>query len=74
MKFKSQARLVAISGSLAGETLYSDQDIISIGRDSVNDIQLKDSSVSRCHCVIRRQSIPEPRIWIAATVLWWTVS
>lgn len=53
---RSEARLVAISGSLAGETFYCDQESISIGRDSSNDIQLKDSSVSRRHCVIRREN------------------
>lgn len=54
--FRHESKLIAIPGSLAGETFYCDQDIISIGRDSANDIQLKDSSVSACHCVIRRQA------------------
>ena len=53
---RSEAKLVAISGSLAGETFSCDQDIISIGRDTSNDIQLKDSAVSRRHCVIRSES------------------
>ena len=54
--FQCEAKLVAISGSLAGETFSCDQDSISIGRDSSNDIQLQDSAVSRRHCVIRRKA------------------
>ncbi len=54
--FRHEAELIAIFGSGAGETFYCDQDLISIGRDSANDIQLKDSAISRYHCVIRRKA------------------
>jgi len=47
-------RLIAISGSLKGTTFAIDQDEVSIGRDLSNSFSLNDPSVSRRHCLIRR--------------------
>jgi len=47
-----QARLVAISGPLAGEVLPITASCVKIGRDSSNDICVSDLSVSRSHCTI----------------------
>src|SRR5947209_15416566 len=48
----AQARLVAISGPLAGEVLPLTADGVRIGRDSSNDIYLADLALSRAHCTI----------------------
>ncbi len=47
-------RLIAISGSLKGTTFAVDADEISIGRDPSNSFSLNDPSVSRHHCLIRK--------------------
>ena len=47
-------RLIAINGSLKGSTFPLENDEVSIGRESVSDISLGHSSVSRRHCLIKR--------------------
>ena len=47
-------RLVAISGSFRGTTFALDVDEISIGRDRENVVRLNHPSVSRRHCLIKR--------------------
>ena len=47
-------RLIAINGSSKGSTFPLDEDEISIGRESVSSIPLSHSSVSRRHCLIKR--------------------
>ena len=48
------ARLIAISGALKGTTFALTQDEVSIGRDLSNTVSLNDPSVSRRHCLIRK--------------------
>jgi Nif-specific regulatory protein len=48
-------RLVAINGSKKGTTFPLSTAEITIGRESSNDIALKHTSISRRHCVIRRE-------------------
>ena len=48
-------RLVAINGSLKGNTFSLDEDQVSIGRESASSISLSHSSVSRRHCLIERK-------------------
>ncbi len=48
------ARLVATSGALKGTTFALTQDEVSIGRDLSNSVSLNDPSISRQHCVIRK--------------------
>jgi transcriptional regulator with GAF, ATPase, and Fis domain len=47
-------RLIAINGSSKGSTFPLDEDEISIGRESLSSISLSHSSVSRRHCLIKR--------------------
>src|SRR5437870_394041 len=47
-------RLVAISGSFRGTTFAIDTDETSIGRDGENAVRLNHPSVSRRHCLIKR--------------------
>ncbi len=47
-------RLIAINGSLKGTTFALNEDQISIGRESASDVTLSHSSVSRRHCLIKR--------------------
>jgi Nif-specific regulatory protein len=47
-------RLIAINGSLKGNTFSLDEDQISIGRESASGIALAHSSVSRRHCLIKK--------------------
>ena len=47
-------RLIAISGSLKGTTFALADDEILIGRDLANSVSLNDPSVSRRHCLIRK--------------------
>ena len=47
-------RLIVISGPLKGTTFGLTQDEISIGRDISNTISLNDPSVSRRHCLLRK--------------------
>jgi transcriptional regulator with GAF, ATPase, and Fis domain len=48
-------RLVVINGSLKGTTFPLNVDEISIGRESANIVSLSHASVSRRHCLIKRQ-------------------
>lgn len=47
-------RLTAISGALKGATYTLTQDEVSIGRDLSNSISINDPSISRQHCIIRK--------------------
>jgi hypothetical protein len=48
------ARLTAISGTLKGTTFALTQDEVSIGRDLSNSFSINDPSISRRHCLIRK--------------------
>ncbi len=47
-------RLLAISGSFEGTTFALKGSEISIGRDKTNGIRISDRSISRRHCLIKR--------------------
>ena len=47
------AKLVVIQGPQRGLSFAADRKEVSIGRESSNDIELKDLSVSRRHCLLR---------------------
>ncbi len=47
-------RLLAISGSFEGTSFALDKSETSIGRDKANDIRIPDRSISRRHCLIKR--------------------
>jgi len=47
------AKLVVIQGPQRGLSFAADRMEVSIGRESSNDIELKDLSVSRRHCLLR---------------------
>jgi Nif-specific regulatory protein len=47
-------RLIAINGSLKGSTFPLEDQEALIGRESVSDVSLAHSSVSRRHCLIKR--------------------
>src|ERR1041384_5536249 len=49
------ARLIAISGPTEGTTFALTEEEISIGREPANLIYVNDHSVSRRHCLIRRE-------------------
>jgi len=49
-------RLIAISGSRKGTTFAITNDETLVGREASNAIHLNDPSVSRKHCLIRRES------------------
>lgn len=49
-------RLVVITGSLSGRVFTLNGDELSIGRDPTNLLSLPDPSVSRHHCVIKREA------------------
>ncbi len=48
-------KLTIISGKLKGEVYELNGEKFSIGRESLNEIVLKDASVSRQHCVIEKR-------------------
>jgi transcriptional regulator with GAF, ATPase, and Fis domain len=48
--------LIAISGSLKGATFALTADEVSVGREGTNALCLSDPSISRRHCLIKRQS------------------
>src|SRR5438046_10688617 len=48
------SRLIAISGSLNGTIFAIAEDETSIGRDRENVVRLNHPSVSRRHCLIKR--------------------
>ena len=50
-------RLIAISGIVKGTSFACTDDEISIGREASNSISLNELSVSRRHCVIRRDEV-----------------
>jgi pSer/pThr/pTyr-binding forkhead associated (FHA) protein len=47
--------LIAIRGPLVGRTFYLKEPIVSLGRQSSNDIVVPDPLVSRHHCMIRSE-------------------
>lgn len=49
-------QLLAISGPAEGTTFALAEEEISIGRESSNSIRINEHSVSRRHCLIRRES------------------
>jgi len=49
-------KLIAISGPAEGTTFALTEDEISIGREPSNSISINDHSVSRRHCLIRREN------------------
>src|ERR1044071_4970354 len=49
------ARLIAISGPTEGTTFALTEEEVSIGREQSNLICVNDHSVSRRHCVIKRE-------------------
>lgn len=51
-----QPRILSISGPVNGETFVLGENVTSVGRDSSNQIQLNDISVSRRHCLIEREN------------------
>src|SRR5882672_8243626 len=53
-------RLIAISGSLKGTIFDLAEDEILIGREVSNSICLNDLSVSRRHCLIKRERAQTP--------------
>ncbi|HEX8736311.1 MAG TPA: sigma 54-interacting transcriptional regulator [Pyrinomonadaceae bacterium] len=48
-------RLLAVSGFSEGASFALDGDEISIGREETNDIHLPDRSLSRRHCLIKKE-------------------
>jgi len=50
-------RLIAISGTLKGTSFACTDDEISIGREASNSISLNELSVSRHHCLIKRDPV-----------------
>jgi Nif-specific regulatory protein len=48
------ARLIATSGALKGTTFALTQDEVSIGRDLSNSVSINDPSISRQHCIIKK--------------------
>jgi len=50
------ARLLVIRGPQKGAAFELAQDEVHVGRESANEIEIRDLSVSRKHCVIRAQS------------------
>jgi len=49
--------LIVISGTLKGTSFAFTEDEISVGREALNSISLNEPSVSRRHCVIRRDEV-----------------
>ena len=49
-----QPRLLVVSGLLSGTCRPLGEGVLSIGRDPSNTLSLKDSAVSRKHCVIQK--------------------
>jgi len=47
-------RLIAISGSLKGTTFALTEDETSIGRETANGVAVNDPSVSRRHCLLKK--------------------
>jgi Nif-specific regulatory protein len=51
-----EVKLVALSGPRAGETFPLDKNLITLGRDSGNDVVVDADWISRKHCEIRKSS------------------
>src|SRR5918912_1080285 len=49
-------RLAAVTGPLRGKTFPLIEEEISVGREPSNRLQISDSSVSRQHCLIKREA------------------
>ncbi|MFN2577153.1 MAG: FHA domain-containing protein, partial [Pyrinomonadaceae bacterium] len=49
-------RIVAVNGSKKGTTFPLEKEEVTIGRESANTVCLNHASVSRRHCLIRRQN------------------
>ena len=47
-------RLVGIAGPVEGGLFGLSEDILSIGRDALNQLAIDDPSIAACHCLIRR--------------------
>jgi Nif-specific regulatory protein len=52
---ETDARLEVIGGPLSGKTFPMNAEEVSIGREPSNEISVLDSSVSRRHCLIRKE-------------------
>jgi len=52
---ETDARLEVIAGPLSGKTFPMNREEVSIGREPSNEISVLDSSVSRRHCLIRKE-------------------
>ena len=52
---ETDARLEVIAGPLSGKTFFMNREEVSIGREPSNEISVLDSSVSRRHCLIRKE-------------------
>lgn len=52
----TNAYLIPVAGPLEKTTISLLEDEVSVGRDSSNSISIRDYSVSRRHCVIKRDS------------------
>jgi len=57
-------RLVAVTGPLEGRVLELDRDPFPIGRQRSNALQLRELSVSRDHCRIRRRAGDKGQEWL----------
>ena len=60
LRTEMEPRLIAISGSFKGTAFPLTADEISIGRDKSNTISLNEQSVSRRHCLIKRNQSSVP--------------
>src|SRR6185369_17262700 len=49
-------KLIALSGPARGTSFTLTEDEVSIGRESANGIRVDDDSVSRRHCLIKREN------------------
>src|SRR5918997_2987310 len=47
-------RVVFITGPLKGSAFELGEEVLSVGRDSTNDVRLADSLLSRRHCRVER--------------------
>jgi len=54
-EMKIKPRLIALSGSENGTVFAIEEDEVSIGREPANRIRVDDHSVSRRHCLIKRE-------------------
>jgi len=48
-------KLIAITGSMEGTIFALTADALSVGREASNDVQINELSVSRCHCLVRKE-------------------